>query len=355
MSELIGDLSLGPLNERQAEGMHNINESGRHLLDLINDILDLSKIEAGMLELHFESMDVASFCQSSVRFILETARRKELTVQTNLHHHTPCVLADERRLKQVLVNLLANAVKFTPAGGRVGLDVHEADGQLRFEVWDTGIGIDAKDFDRLFQPFQQIDSSLSRQYAGTGLGLALVRRMTQLHGGSVTLQSETGRGSRFIISIPLVPADTDEPEDEGSASALPVIASQTRILLAEDNEANHAVYRAFFAQRGCELLLARNGREAVDLTIQHQPDLVLMDIQMPVMDGLEAIRLLRGDARTEQLPIIAITALAMPGDRVRCLEAGANAYLTKPINMRELARLIARYTTPTPAEPTSAT
>jgi len=246
-------------------------------------------------------------------------------------------------------------VKFTPAGGRVGLDVHEADGQLRFEVWDTGIGIDAKDFDRLFQPFQQIDSSLSRQYAGTGLGLALVRRMTQLHGGSVTLQSETGRGSRFIISIPLVPADTDEPEDEGSASALPVIASQTRILLAEDNEANHAVYRAFFAQRGCELLLARNGREAVDLTIQHQPDLVLMDIQMPVMDGLEAIRLLRGDARTEQLPIIAITALAMPGDRVRCLEAGANAYLTKPINMRELARLIARYTTPTPAEPTSAT
>ncbi len=345
MSELIAERHLGPLNERQAEGAQNIHESARHLLELINDILDLSKIEAGMLELHAQPADVRSLCEASLRFVREPAQRKGLTLESDLTHAPVSALLDERRVKQVLVNLLANAVKFTPAGGRVGLRVFCQPGgsALRFEIWDTGIGIAPENFERIFQPFRQVDSSLSRQYAGTGLGLALVRRMIQLHGGCVDVESETGRGSRFGVSLPLIIPPADSIAEAGPAASTEEKPAPVRILIAEDHDANIAVYEAFFAPHGCELFRARNGREALRLAAECMPDLVLMDVHMPEMDGLEAIRRLRADPSTERLPIIAVTALAMPEDRVSCLEAGANAYLSKPINLRELARYVARY------------
>ena len=360
MSELMAEQTLGPLNPRQTEGLQNVNESGRHLLELINDILDLSKIEAGQLQLDLQPMEIAAVCAASVRFVREAARRKDIRVETSVAPDLAPVLADERRVKQILVNLLANAVKFTPAGGRVGLDarIDAAAGQVRFEVWDTGIGIASANFERIFQPFQQIDSSLSRQYSGTGLGLALVRRMAGLHGGSVEVQSETGQGSRFVILLPWQSeAGPPAPAPATLDSAFPFSADPLHILIAEDNEANRQVYAAYFLPRPCRVTYATNGREAIDLALTSRPDLILMDVHMPVLDGLEATRQLRADPRTEGLPIVAVTALAMPEDRLRCLEAGANAYLTKPINLRELSRTIARFAPAhrlVPPEPASA-
>jgi signal transduction histidine kinase/ActR/RegA family two-component response regulator len=347
MSELVSEQTLGPLNPRQQEGLQNIHESGRHLLDLINDILDLSKIEAGQLQLDCQPMDVADICAASVRFVREAARRKDIRIETGVAPGLPATLADARRVKQILVNLLANAVKFTAAGGRIGLEarVDEAAGRLHFDVWDTGIGIAPENFERIFQPFQQIDSSLSRQYAGTGLGLALVRRMVQLHGGTIGVQSEPGRGSRFTATLPwhpesACPLAAAAPTPETIA---PFAGDPLRVLIAEDNDANRQVYAMYFTKRRCEVVYAANGREAIDLALTWRPDVVLMDVHMPVMDGLEAMRHLRADARTEHLPVIAVTALAMPEDRLRCIEAGANAYLTKPINLREFGRTLARF------------
>ncbi|MCG3209032.1 MAG: Sensor histidine kinase RcsC [Anaerolineae bacterium] len=204
LSESLVDGILGELNPEQLEAVEEIAESGQHLLALIGDILDLSKIQAGQLDLKLEPVLVDAVCRASLRLVLPEARHKNLKVVTTFDNSVVEITADERHLKQMLVNLLSNAVKFTPAGGRVGLEVigDETGQVVRVTVWDTGIGIAAKDLERLFQPFVQIDSRLSRQFDGTGLGLALVQRLAHLHSGSVQVQSEPGRGSRFTIVLP---------------------------------------------------------------------------------------------------------------------------------------------------------
>ena len=219
LSEAMQEQTYGPINENQQEALGNIAESGRHLLALINDILDLSKIEAGKLELEIAPVMVEFVCQASLRFINQMAQQKRLKVFTNLENVVTTLQADARHLKQILVNLLSNAVKFTPEGGSIGLEVagkvescptHDAfvasglagQGVIHFTVWDKGIGIASEDLERLFQPFVQLDSGLTRQYPGTGLGLALVRRLVHLHGGSISVESELGKGSRFTVSLP---------------------------------------------------------------------------------------------------------------------------------------------------------
>jgi CheY-like chemotaxis protein/anti-sigma regulatory factor (Ser/Thr protein kinase) len=260
---------------------------------------------------------------------------------------------DARRLKQILVNLLSNAVKFTPDGGKVGLEVtgDAAQQAVHLTVWDTGIGIANDDLARLFQPFVQLDSRLARQYSGTGLGLALVYRMVEMHGGSVTVASEPGAGSRFTVSLPwrstdgAVEPDRSAPTQElttgdraaqEQASAL----ANSAILLAEDNEASIATISDYLGLRGYQVMVARNGAEAVARASELQPALILMDIQMPGMDGIEATRRIRAQGSLMSIPIIALTALAMPGDRERCLEAGADDYLSKPVSLKGLAAAI---------------
>jgi len=336
----------GPLNESQSDMMRTIEESGRHLLNLINDVLDLSKIEAGKLELRIEEVDIDLTAQAALRFVKEHARRKHIAVSCEVDPAVISVSADPRRLKQVLVNLLSNAVKFTPERGQVGLTVvAEPGGQgCRFTVWDTGIGIAPENQPRLFRAFEQIDSRLSRNYEGSGLGLALVRRMVELHGGKVWVESATGRGSRFSVTLPSARYSRPPVPLQAAKSVSPVPAqpapSGVRVLLAEDNPANQKMLLTYLRARGHEMNLAVNGDEAVRLATAQPPDIILMDVQMPVMDGLEAIRRIRQDARLERTPIIALTALAMEGDRARCLAAGANHYLGKPVGLRELATAI---------------
>jgi signal transduction histidine kinase/CheY-like chemotaxis protein len=346
LSEALQEQVYGPLNERQLKSLRGIEESGHHLLALINDILDVSKIEAGKLELEVGPVSVVSVCQASLRLIKQAAHKKQLRVSSTFDRAVTTLEADGRRLKQILVNLLSNAVKFTPEGGTIGLEVVSDDEcqVVHFAVWDTGIGISEEDMGRLFQPFVQLDSSLSRQYTGTGLGLSLVYRLTEMHGGSVSVESEVGQGSRFTVSLPWHPADArlrtidrrPRTADEG-----PLTVSQQPpaiVLLAEDNEESINTLTDYLGAKGYRVVVARDGAEAIERARKERPDMILMDIQMPGMDGLEATRRLRADADLGTIPIIALTALAMPGDRERCLAAGVNEYLSKPVSLKGLVK-----------------
>jgi signal transduction histidine kinase len=354
-SEILQTEVFGPLNEKQQKFAYNVGESGRHLLSLINDILDLSKVEAGKIELDIRPVSIDSVCQASLRLVKQLAHKKQLNVSTKFNNTVTILQADERRLKQILVNLLSNAIKFTHEGDSIGLEVEEDASEhiVRFTVWDTGIGITKEDMTRLFKPFVQLDSSLSRQYAGTGLGLSLVSRMVELHGGGVSVESEAGHGSRFTVSLPyfkptaLTGSDEEskpEPVDKQKmAVAKEPRAKEPLILLADDNEDNIIMLLDFLQAQQYQITIARSGREAIERAREEKPDVILMDIQMPGMDGLEATRRLRADANLATVPVIALTALAMPGDRERCLEAGANEYLSKPVSPTNLVKTIETY------------
>jgi signal transduction histidine kinase/AmiR/NasT family two-component response regulator len=379
LAEALREQLYGPLDEEHITAVRGIEESSWHLLSLINDILDLAKVAAGKLELDIDTVSVEAVCQASLQLITSVALKKQLDIVTQIDRSVATIQADARRLKQILVNLLANAVKFTPSGGTLGLEVvgDPSDRVVRFTVWDTGAGIAEDDLPRLFQSFVQIGSSPTRQHQGSGLGLALAARMVELHNGSITVESALGQGSRFTIRLPW----EELAEDSRSAGAVESIAvgragqpvrralvfedsppvivayAQARqsvgelstlegrvmpftILLAEDNESNIAMLVPYLQTKGYQVVVARNGAEAIERAHGVRPAIILMDIQMTGMDGLEATRRIRADDSLATTPIIAVTALAMPGDRERCLAAGANAYLSKPVSLKGLIAAI---------------
>ena len=492
LGESLNEGTYGQLAPDQVHAVSRIYESGQHLLELINDILDVSKAESGRLELSKEPVNVKEVVDAAIRLVTPQAMKKRLRISTSLDSNLGTLAADTRRIKQMLVNLLSNAVKFTPEKGRIGIEVTREQGgeTISFSVWDTGIGIPPEKIGSLFQPFVQIDSALSREYTGTGLGLALVRRLAELHGGSVGVESQAGAGSRFWFTLPVPQAAESEPlsspvelpaqtgslpqralviEDSLSAAehiqryladlntevihisngmdaqraaeehqpdiilldillpditgwevltklknspktqhipvivvsvvderayglqlgaeeylvkpftrpqllsafnkvtavhallkrvllvapqpgaALPAVPQPVQpggqgrlILYAEDNPINYVTYRDFLATRGYRMLNAANGYEAIERAREFKPDLILMDIQMPALDGLEATRRLRALPEFANLPIIALTALAMPGDKGRCLAAGANSYFAKPVGLKQLLDEIER-------------
>ena len=353
MNEALQDQVFGVVNERQTKALQTVEGSATHLLALINDILDVSKIESGQVTLDLTATGITSLCESSLVFIKQQAHSKRIQVISHIPQYLPQLMLDERRIRQVLINLLNNAVKFTPEGGKITLDVtrildkDEKTSFLSFAVIDTGIGISAANISKLFQPFIQIDSALNRQYVGTGLGLALVKRIAELHGGQVKLTSELGVGSRFTVELPFNIAEPDlESTSQGelgtddSQQVNDENAISPLILLADDNKANIITFSSYLEAKGYTMLIANNGQEVIDLAKSHQPALILIDIQMPVLDGLEAMKQMRLDPTLVNTPIVALTALAMAGDREKCLEAGANEYLTKPIRLKTLADTI---------------
>lgn len=366
MAESLQEGILGEINARQTKAIATIESSGYHLLELINDILDLAKIEAGKLELHIQNHSVQSICNDSLTFVKQIALKKNVKLITQIPSTPLSICVDELRIRQALINLLTNAVKFTPEEGSVTLAVntiHPIENQdeqpqdfIDFSVIDTGIGIDQKDIGKLFQTFVQIDSDLNRKYTGTGLGLALVKRIAELHHGKVMLESKVNEGSKFTIRLPyernqndllqhsleeqsamLTPSSTLTSETEQSTSQL--------ILIVDDNEANISSMWDYLKSRGYRLLAAKDGQAAVDFANSEKPDLILMDIQMPNIDGLEAIGIIRNNPELVATPIIALTALAMSGDRERCLQVGANEYLTKPVKLKHLSETIQKLLT----------
>lgn len=350
LSESLAEHVAGPLNEKQQRYVKTISESGNHLLSLINDILDLARIESGQVVLNISEVDLQQVCQASLRMINQMAHKKEQEVTLEIEDGIDFIWVDERRLKQILVNLLSNAVKFTPAGGKLGLQVKGSlkEKSVMFIVWDNGIGISENDLKRLFQPFVQLNSSLSREAPGTGLGLALVAQMARLHGGSVRVESQVDEGSRFIVTLPWEPAIATDAElrmkSTGKFRAIrPEAKDRPIILLIEDTKEATAMVTDYLQMAGYQVLTAREALTGMELAKRTRPDLILMDIHLPGMDGLEATRRLRADPDFRTLPIIALTALAMPGDRERCLAAGATDYVTKPVSLKKLAAMVDQY------------
>lgn len=352
LSEALQMQTFGDLSEKQLRAMKNIESGGRHLLDLINDILDLSKIEAGKLDMRFEMCLVADVCRASMQLVKGMAHQKQQMLHFKMTPEQILMRADARRLKQMLVNLLSNAVKFTPEGGELGLEV---EGELNlqkvyFHVWDKGMGIAEKDQKMLFQPFVQLDSSLTRHHAGTGLGLALVHKMAEMHGGSVTVESTPGVGSRFTLTLPWV-TETEqqiglEEEISQDREMMPNVAysraNSPLVMVADDNEMILEMLQEFLKAQGYRVETINSGLDLLARAPVSQPDVLLIDVQMPVMDGFETMRRVRQheDARLARTPIIAITALAMSNDRERCMAAGASVYMSKPIKLQELLKQI---------------
>ncbi|MDM8558050.1 response regulator [Candidatus Parabeggiatoa sp. HSG14] len=369
-TELLLEGIYGSLNKKQIKSLQTIEGSGQHLLSLINDVLDLSRIGAGKMELEREQVQIIELCHKSLHFIRQrSVQKKNLQVTLTLDHTKNISLnADPQRLKQILVNLLNNAVKFTPNGGSIDLEVktNEADQVIHFIVSDTGIGIASEDMERLFQPFIQADSRLARKYEGIGLGLTLAQHLTELHGGSLSLDSTLDKGSRFTVSLPCyeIPVvkkqkpeeimfvslkTTDEPQQneyDKLISGLPKETVQSNhaefpiVLLAEDNEESLSFFSSYLEAKNYQVITARDGSEAIIRIQETPPDIILMDIQMPVVNGLEAIERIRAFKEFQTTPIIALTALALPGDCERCLALGANKYLNKPVSPKNLLKII---------------
>jgi PAS domain S-box-containing protein len=353
LSESLQEQVYGPLNERQFKSLSNIEASGRHLLDLINDVLDVSKLEAGKISLEIEQVFLSQVCQASLQLVKGMAHKKKQKVSFSIFPVEIKMQGDNRRIKQILVNLLSNAIKYTPESGLLGLEVtgDEANQVISLSVWDQGIGIKSEDLAKLFKPFVQLDSSLSRQQAGTGLGLVLVKDLVELHDGTISVTSTFGEGSRFTVTLPWnvgshsnIEGAVIDPDIASSQepAGKDLDSPQVRIMLVEDDELNATTLSDFLHSNHFEVAAVRNGYEFLEQVTKAAPDLILMDIQMPGMDGLEATRRLRGlsDAHIAAIPVIAVTALAIAGDRERCLAAGANDYLTKPFRMKELINLI---------------
>jgi PAS domain S-box-containing protein len=349
-AELLSAGIYGSLNEDQTIAIQSIDQSGQHLLALINDILDYTRIEAGHLKLELQDVAVTDLCIASLHMLKQAIHAKQIALTITIDSNVTIIQADVRRLKQILVNLLANAVKFTPREGKIGLEVagDVAHKQVVFTIWDTGIGIAADDLLRLFQPFTQVDSSLSRQYEGTGLGLALVQRLTEAHGGSVSVTSTVGQGSRFSATLPWqprlhevskltpsLPPSRAVPDRSERSGVLPLI------LLVEDNESTILLLQRALPSYGYQVHVAHDGTEALGLVRETRPALILMDIQLPGISGIEVIQQIRDNPQMRQLPMIALTALVMPGDRERCLDAGADDYLPKPVSIHILLERIA--------------
>lgn len=358
MTDLVLDTDLTP---EQREYMEVVKLSSDALMRVINDILDFSKIEAGKLQIERIEFNPAQVVNETLKLVAVSAQAKGLVLLCEMDDAIPAVLVgDPGRLQQILMNLLSNAIKFTDQG-EVGLRVRaqpESASQLRlvFSVTDTGVGIAQTHLRSIFDAFSQADSSITRRYGGTGLGLSICSRLVAAMNGSMSVSSEPGRGSRFDFDILVAfPAQMtghhadpchSETEVTNSASegALGVAAS-LNILLVEDNEVNQMVAIALLKRDGHLVTLAANGQIALEILAQQRFDLVLMDMMMPVLDGLQATRLFRANEQGRRTPIVAMTANVMPGDRERCLQAGMDDYLCKPISLAELNRVLCRFTT----------
>ena len=334
-------------NQPCREHFHHILDSGQHLLGIINDILDLSKLDAGRIKLETHPFQLVPAMEQAINLVAGHAREKGLTLSTNLAADLPTwVSGDSLRLRQVLANLLSNAVKFTHQGG-VTLTVSREGQTTLFTVADTGIGINPEQIARLFTPFEQADSSTTRKYGGTGLGLAISHNLATLMGGEITVQSVPDKGSSFTLRLPLpvsVPSIPAIAEHQHHALPGAKRLAGLKVLAAEDVEVNRLILEDLLVHEGAQVQFAVNGKEALEQLEEagvSSFDVVLMDIQMPVMDGHEAARRIRD--LSSGLPVIGLTAHALPEERQRCLDSGMLERVTKPVDIDTLVDAISMH------------
>jgi CheY-like chemotaxis protein/anti-sigma regulatory factor (Ser/Thr protein kinase) len=344
-SDLLGDQLFGRLNEKQSGYVREISDAGHHLLRLINDILDLAKIEAGKIDIRLCTVDLSELLDHCRTMIREMAIKRGLSLNLKVSENLKekKIQADDVRLKQMVINLLSNAVKFTPAGGTIQLEAERRGEDIEISVSDTGIGLKTADRERIFHAFEQLDSSFSKQEQGTGLGLALVRTLVELHGGSVSVESDgEGMGSTFRLIFPYIKAEKDAEaqlalESLGlPARALPDLSvedkNRPKVLVVEDNESNMNLATSLLEAGGYNVLQAFSAEEAIKRAEPEKPSLILMDISLPGMDGLTATKMLKSNPATAHIPVVALTANAMKDYEVRAKDAGCDSCLLKPID-----------------------
>ncbi len=344
-----------PSKQRHHEYLNIIQSSGKHLLALINDILDLSKIEANQLEVNWETVDVPQLCRNVLALVKEKAANKGLQMCLDIDSHIDNMVADPLRLKQILLNLLFNAVKFTKTG-TVGLEVKSEGDLMHFTVWDTGIGISKENQSELFKPYFQIFNERHvNGEEGTGLGLTVTRKLAEIHGGWVKVESEIDKGSRFTIVIPV---EQNQAEEEVNTITKNKIQknkeintrasckeNSSDILLVEDDIPNAQLIKTYLERLGYKITWVKSASQMWDVLEKQSYSIFLIDIILPDANGLKLLEQLRKNQQYSETFIIAQTAMAMKGDRDTCLKAGANDYICKPIDLPLLATIVSQYIT----------
>jgi len=360
LSQLLGQELFGSLNAKQKEYVSCIHSSGEHLLALINDVLDLCKVEAGREELTLVRLNVKDLCTYCLSIVRDRAVAKQLQLVSEIDPQIDSCIADERRVKQMLLNLLANAIKFT-AKGQVSLRVEQVTRGIAFKVADTGIGIEPAQLKLLFQPFKQLDSRLNRQYEGTGLGLSLTRKLARLHGGDVTVRSTVGKGSEFTLWLPNACSNElcQEAANERSLLSPTITESKLacsrpasgrrspitkRILIVEDDDRSALLLQDYFETVGYQVKHLKHPHNFQGTLRLYQPDLLLLDVQLPDgVTGMDLLQSLRQQPEWQKLPAIIVTASVMAGERDRFLAAGANDYFNKPIGIAQIEKILMQY------------
>ncbi len=353
-SDVLGDQTVGDLNEKQLQYLGAINTSGRHLLTLINDILDLAKIEAGRMELQVTAFDFNDTLSNSVALFREQATRHGVTLRLESDQRIGVIDADERLLKQVLFNLISNALHFTPRGGHVDVSARQEDARLLISVRDDGAGIAPEDQARIFESFEQ--AGRSAVHEGTGLGLALSRRFVELHGGHLNVESVAGHGSTFTFDLPIAKRSKNvESSGEQDAAASSEISARViegtpgrpadgrLALIVEDNERNLLLTRDLLQRHGFRTLDAGDAETGLGLAARMRPDIILMDVKLPGMDGVTALAHLRADPATAAITVVAVTASVMPVDRERFALAGFAGVILKPVDVRTFPAEVLSY------------
>jgi len=358
-TDLLGRTGLDP---KQSMFVRSVGEASSALMALINDVLDLSKLEAGRFKLAAQRIDPKAEAIAALDTIRGLPEAEGLALKTEFGAlPSEPILGDAKRVRQVLLNLLGNAAKFTETGSVVigvrQTTRREQSIEVLFEVIDTGLGLAPKSLEDLFTPFVQADGSISRRYGGTGLGLSISRNLVELMGGEIGVESKLGQGSRFWVTIPFALADAPTttvtpPAASGVEADEPLTARPLYVLVAEDSEANRLLIVTFLEAAGHRVEIAKDGTDACKKAAETRFDVILMDVQMPECDGLSATRIIRsGDGPCRDVPIVAVTAHAMVEDRIRCLEAGMNDYLTKPLGVEALLAMLSKMSGPEPQAP----
>jgi CheY-like chemotaxis protein/nitrogen-specific signal transduction histidine kinase len=347
-TDLLSEQLPGKLNEKQLRYIGEINSSGKFLLSLINDLLDMSKIDAGAMELELEDVSIDELINGMVSMMSRQFVKKKIKVKIIIEPELSVVMADLRKCKQILMNLLTNALKFTPKDGRVEIcAVSDGDSGVKIEVRDTGIGIAEDKIDKIFSEFYQAENVIDEQLGGTGIGLALTRRLVELHDGKIGVESKLGKGSTFWFTLPLKKLPREKSSEQKEVGKVlkenGVFPTGRRILIVEDNERNLAMTVEMLEVHNHQVVVARNGQEAIEMAKQHKPELILMDIRMPVMDGLEATQRLRAIPEFVNTPIIAMTASTGAEAEKTYLAKGCTAHLAKPIHVKQLYAVLKKY------------
>lgn len=345
-SDLLLGKFFGSLNEKQISYVGQIQTSGKHLLALINDLLDISKIDSGKMTLQLEEINVNETIHALMDMLKTSFSQKDLKVSFEGSSAPSSIVADERKFKQIILNLLSNAIKYTPEGGVIEVKAISIPDELKILVTDTGKGIEEEDRKGLFQDFYQVDKKADEAMGGIGLGLALSKRLVHLHGGEIGVESEIGKGSTFWLTIPSRPPL--EAATSGHRGGLAPFAPQAEgktILLVDDNETNLLLMTEVLSTKNHNVLIARNGQMAIKITETHDLDLILMDMRMPTLNGYDATRKIRTIPKHERVPIIALTATVGEESRDTCLKAGCTDYLAKPVSMAELFEKLDKYLT----------